>query len=46
MLEDLKLYLDRQATSLGRYVLEQTLFALVGWVPTIVGIACGLSFTN
>ena len=38
MLEDLKLYLDRQATSLGHYILEQTLLALVGWIPTIVGI--------
>jgi acetyltransferase-like isoleucine patch superfamily enzyme len=31
-------YLDRQASSLGRYALEQTLFALIGWVPTIIGI--------
>ena len=38
MLKDLKLYLDRQATSLGHYILEQTLLALVGWIPTIVGI--------
>jgi acetyltransferase-like isoleucine patch superfamily enzyme len=33
-----QLYLSRQADSLGRYVLEQTLQGLVGWVPTIVGI--------
>ena len=33
-----RLYLRRQADSLGRYVLEQTLQALLGWVPTIVGI--------
>lgn len=32
------LYLSRQASSLGRYVLEQTLYLLVGWIPTIVGI--------
>jgi acetyltransferase-like isoleucine patch superfamily enzyme len=32
------LYLRRQADNLGRYVLEQTLQALVGWVPTILGI--------
>jgi acetyltransferase-like isoleucine patch superfamily enzyme len=32
------LYIARQADGLGRYVLEQTLQALVGWVPTIVGI--------
>jgi acetyltransferase-like isoleucine patch superfamily enzyme len=35
----LRLYLARQASSLGRYVLEQSLFGLVGWVPTVIGIA-------
>ncbi len=35
----LRLYLQRQASSLGRYLLEQLLFFLVGWVPTVVGIA-------
>jgi len=34
----IRLYLSRQAASLPRYLLEQTLFALVGWVPTIIGI--------
>jgi acetyltransferase-like isoleucine patch superfamily enzyme len=33
------LYLDRQADNLGRYILEQTVQALCGWMPTIVGIA-------
>jgi acetyltransferase-like isoleucine patch superfamily enzyme len=33
-----RLYLQRQADNLGRYVLEQMLQALVGWVPTIIGI--------
>ena len=33
------LYLSRQASSLWRYALEQTLFLLVGWIPTVVGIA-------
>jgi acetyltransferase-like isoleucine patch superfamily enzyme len=33
-----RLYVQRQADNLGRYVLEQTLQALVSWVPTIVGI--------
>lgn len=33
------LYLERQAASLPRYVWEQSIIALVGWVPTIVGIA-------
>ncbi len=37
-MEQLKLYLSRQASSLGRYVLEQTLYLLFGWIPTIVGI--------
>jgi acetyltransferase-like isoleucine patch superfamily enzyme len=34
----LHLYLDRQASSLGRYVLEQTMLSLFGWVPTVLGI--------
>ncbi len=38
-LDGLRLYISRQASSLGRYFLEQTLFALVGWIPTVVGIA-------
>jgi acetyltransferase-like isoleucine patch superfamily enzyme len=33
-----RLYVSRQASSPVRYVVEQLLFALVGWVPTIVGI--------
>ncbi len=34
----LRLYIDRQASSLRRYVLEQMLYMLVGWMPTVVGI--------
>jgi acetyltransferase-like isoleucine patch superfamily enzyme len=34
----LGLYLSRQATSLSRYVWEQLIQALFGWVPSIVGI--------
>ena len=34
----LKLYLSRQADSPGRYVLEQLLQPLAGWVPTLIGI--------
>lgn len=34
----LQLYIQRQASSLGRYALEQSLFLLFGWIPTIVGI--------
>jgi acetyltransferase-like isoleucine patch superfamily enzyme len=32
------LYLSRQASSFWRYLLEQTLIFLFGWIPTIVGI--------
>lgn len=39
IIENLRLYLSRQAAGIGRYVLEQTLFLLVGWIPTLVGIA-------
>ena len=35
----LLLYINRQANGLGRYILEQLLFALIGWVPTVIGIA-------
>ena len=38
MLNTLRLYLDRQASSLFRYVLEQSFFFLFGWIPTIVGV--------
>jgi acetyltransferase-like isoleucine patch superfamily enzyme len=34
----LRLYLSRQASSLGRYVWEQLVLTLLGWVPTVVGI--------
>lgn len=39
LLNNLNLYVKRQASGLGRYVLEQTLFFLIGWIPTLVGIA-------
>ena len=32
------LYLSRQASSLSHYILEQALYLLTGWIPTIVGI--------
>ena len=35
---DLRLYLSRQASSLGRYIWEQSILALFGWIPTIAGI--------
>lgn len=34
----LQLYLRRQASSVGRYALEQFLQGLLGWVPTVFGI--------
>jgi acetyltransferase-like isoleucine patch superfamily enzyme len=38
MLNTIRLYLDRQASSLFRYILEQLLYFLFGWIPTIVGV--------
>ncbi len=38
MLKSIRLYLDRQASSLFRYVLEQTVLFLFGWIPTIIGV--------
>lgn len=38
ILQGLKLYLSRQASTVWRYVLEQTLYLLLGWIPTLVGI--------
>lgn len=34
----LQLYIERQASSPARYLLEQLLYLLVGWVPTVIGI--------
>lgn len=39
MFASFRLYLSRQASSLFRYIFEQTLIALFGWIPTIVGVA-------
>ncbi|NLG71705.1 MAG: acyltransferase [Chloroflexi bacterium] len=38
MIEQLRLYLSRQASGIGRYILEQALYLLLGWIPTLVGI--------
>lgn len=38
MITGLRLYLSRQASSLWRYVIEQSLFLILAWVPTLVGI--------
>lgn len=34
----LRRYLSRQASSLGRYALEQAVCGLIGWVPTVAGL--------
>ena len=38
LLAGLKMYLDRQASGIPRYFIEQTFTCLAGWVPTIAGI--------
>jgi len=38
MLEQFSLYISRQASSFWRYVLEQILYAMWGWVPTPIGM--------
>lgn len=38
IIASLRLYLSRQADSIWRYILEQFLYLLAGWIPTIVGI--------
>ena len=35
----LRIYLERQATDIAHYVIEQSVCCLFGWVPTVVGIA-------
>lgn len=37
--DSLRLYVGRQAASPGRYILEQLVSGLAGWVPTVLGIA-------
>jgi acetyltransferase-like isoleucine patch superfamily enzyme len=36
--QGIRVYLSRQASSWGSYFLEQTLFFLFGWIPTIIGL--------
>lgn len=38
LLGGIRLYLGRQASGLGHYILEQLIFFLFGWIPTIVGL--------
>ena len=37
-LKNINLYIDRQATGWGKYLLEQLIMALVGWIPTLLGV--------
>lgn len=39
MWTNIRLYLNRQSANIWRYILEQTIFLLVSWVPSIVGVA-------
>ena len=38
IIDILRLYLSRQASGIGWYILEQTLFLFFGWIPTILGL--------
>jgi acetyltransferase-like isoleucine patch superfamily enzyme len=38
MLNTLRLYINRQASSSFRYFYEQTILFLLGWIPTVLGI--------
>lgn len=38
MMNKLRLYLERQASSILRYFYEQTILFLFGWIPTLIGI--------
>lgn len=38
-LQSLRLYIDRQASNFWRYLFEQTLYLIFGWIPTVAGIA-------
>lgn len=39
LIAGLRLYLSRQASDIWRYIAEQSLFFLLGWIPTVVGLA-------
>ena len=38
MLSGLRLYLGRQASTIWRYIAEQTIYILFGWIPTVIGM--------
>ncbi len=39
MWKSLRLYIQRQASNPARYLFEQTLFFILSWIPTILGVA-------
>jgi acetyltransferase-like isoleucine patch superfamily enzyme len=39
LLASLRLYIERQASSVPRYIIEQILLNLLGWIPTVIGLA-------
>jgi acetyltransferase-like isoleucine patch superfamily enzyme len=39
MFDKLKLFISIESTSISRYFIEQIIFFLFGWVPSIIGIA-------
>jgi acetyltransferase-like isoleucine patch superfamily enzyme len=43
-LSQLRLYISRQASSPGRYLLEQTVTGICGWVPTPLGMGLRAAF--
>jgi acetyltransferase-like isoleucine patch superfamily enzyme len=38
LLENIELYINRQANSFWRYILEQIIYLIFGWIPTAFGI--------
>ncbi|HQY94936.1 acyltransferase [Caldilinea sp.] len=36
--QGLLLYISRQASSIKKYIIEQLIFAVFGWIPTVIGI--------
>lgn len=45
MIEKLRYYLAGQSTSLPSYILEQVIYALFGWIPSVIGVGLrGLAY--
>ncbi|MDJ0753634.1 MAG: acyltransferase [Ardenticatenaceae bacterium] len=39
MIQNIRLYLSRQASTVRQYLLQEIIFFLCGWIPSVVGIA-------